>query len=229
MPSVYRGGTWVERKPRKKEYVPQPVKNAISAAINRFGELKRLPLINNQTGGNVALLAAANSSVLLTNITGGSTIGTRVGNKCALKKLELRMAINWDNIASLGRFRFIIFEDKQPVIGTPATYGDVFAAQTSPGNDPYAFQAIANTKRFRVIYDKFLKPDPMTTADPAGQGSLVKKITKKWKKGGYLLSYTNATDTNVQGHHLYYIFGTDIAANLPTIRLEGQLHFKDPQ
>lgn len=202
------------------------LKQNIMRQVQRRGETK---MANNFTlaGSTIAVASSDPSSALVTAISQGAPINQREGNQVLLKRIVCKYSINPSATPSVGRVRMIFFVDKQPVIGTPVTYSALFTAQ-SAGNEFLANRNVNNYPRFKILFDKTLKWDRSINNAVATTSQKDGRINLRFKGNGMKLRYTSGTSTDVQRSHVYFLVVTDLSVNQPTIRLDAQLHFKDP-
>lgn len=201
------------------------VNKIVDKKLRRFGEMKMDNTYTNN-GGSVPQASTNPNGSLLTGISGGSTIQAREGNQALLRYLRMNLNFNAGVISSSACIRCIIVKDKQSTTAA-LPFATVFPA-VSAGNEFIANLSIVNSDRFKVVYDKFIRWQPLSNGSTTAQGQINMKIIKKFRKG-MLLRYTSATNTDVVRDHLYFYVVTDVAANNPTIRAECRLKFKDPQ
>lgn len=126
----------------------------------------------------------------LTNITGsaiewqlpslnlvpqGVTEKTRIGRQIFIKSVHVRMFIRQDtfNFAASAAWsvqpcRVLLYLDRQ-CNGAAAAASDILEVNAGTPPPAFAFNNLANNKRFRVLRDKFFSPGPFTAADTATQ------------------------------------------------------------
>lgn len=213
-------------KNRQKQGLAK-LKQNVMRQVQARGETKISNTLS-LTGSTIAAASTDPSSQLITFVTQGGAINQREGNQCSLKKLIVSAAVNASITPSVCRVRFILFIDRQPVIGTPVTYSALFAS-VGGGNEFFAHVNPNNRPRFKILYDKQWKWDPFVNQAATTQGQMTRRIVKRFKGNGMKLRYTDGTSTNVLRNHIYMLVVGDLTANQPTIRLESQLWFKDPQ
>lgn len=184
-------------------------------------------------GGSVNGVAIGDASgnpqaLLLSSIGGGSTVGTRVGNACRLRRLQLNIGVNWGLANATDRVRMIIFVDRQPVIGTPASWNDLLTSlAAASANAIQGLRNNANLGRYRIVRDRYIRPENLVSGSAGAQGQHSEIITVRFKGQGRKLHYKSATATDVDGPHYYVVFANDQAGNLPTLRMETALWFQD--
>lgn len=98
------------------------------------------------------------SITCLTNMSQGSTEVTRTGNTVALKSLELRGWLKWDDTTANGIMEYVrvaLVVDYNNNAGTPPTYTDIWL-----NSDPHVnFRNMDNRRRFKVLMDKVYSAD----------------------------------------------------------------------
>lgn len=111
------------------------------------------------------------SVTCITNMSQGNTELTRTGNVVALKSLELRGWIKWDDTTANGIMEYVrvlIVEDFNNNGGTPPTYLDIYK-----NNDPHInLRTLDNRRRFKIWMDKVYSAD----------GDKHIRLIKKYKK-----------------------------------------------
>lgn len=213
--------------PRRKLHArkrKQPKAKAIAKVVKSVIKRREEPKVNSNiyyNASNVDIYSTPPNSILLTAISGGSTVSTRVGNQCWLErshaKFLLSTALPVANTSTT--VRLIVFWDRQPVIGTPVTLTALLDCSIAGLNQVMALPNVSNRRRFKIIRDKtynFLNVSNNLTTN-SGQRQVGWNI--KFKKRPKL-SYTDATSTNIQGPHLYFFIYSLEAAN--TFNITGQ-------
>lgn len=208
------------------------VKKYVKKQLKRFGETKYTPSVS--IDGTAIVQASTNpNSTLLTNIGGGSTVSTRVGNSAMLRNIQLNMYLNYPIGVTNSFVRIVVFIDKDPVIGAPVSWSAIFTASAAAGaNDFIGTRNTALIDRFRILRDFWLKPYNRINGAATTLGQWHKKVNIRFKKG-MKLKWTDATGSNVTNPHVYIVFVSNnpVAGGgvQPIIRMESMLSFKDPE
>lgn len=104
----------------------------------------------------------------LNNIAQGDAEDGRTGNKICLKKVNLRIKVaidpnsdasNANIIANAHLFRVILYMDTSPN-GAAPVWGDMFDVNPANGGQLYDYNKIANTDRFKILSDQFIRVPP---------------------------------------------------------------------
>lgn len=101
--------------------------------------------------------AAFAGIVELNNITQGTTVAQRIGNKIIMKSLLLRTSIYAPN-TYIGEVRCLVVYDRQPNGAFPALQ-DLLYNQPAGALTNYSSVNIANKSRFLILRDKFYNMD----------------------------------------------------------------------
>lgn len=181
--------------------------------------------------GQIPVQSNAISSTLITNIGGGATSTTREGNMCYLDQVWIRGHI-YNTLAATappptntsGTIRLVVFWDRQPVIGTNATSGNVLDMALGTAADLYGMQNWGNRRRFKIVKDMTINPKILTANILNNGGQHKLSLRLRFKKGGRKLSWQDATGTNVMGPHLYWFMMSAEASD--TWRFVGTVHLK---
>lgn len=117
----------------------------------------------------------ASTPQLLNSMIIGVNNYNRIGTKVLLKGLEYRLTV-YRTAAGVtntlpSAARFIIVYDRQPVLGTPAAWTDILAAQDSGGtsftNQFLNFPNVSEKDRFLILHDEVISL-PQVDANVAG-------------------------------------------------------------
>lgn len=205
-------------------------KEVVKKALRNYGETKYVRSVS--VNGTAIVEAATNpNSTLMTAIAGGSTVSTRVGNNAVLKQIDIHYYLNFPINVPNSMARMTVFVDRDPVIGAPVSWSAIWDGAAAAGaNDFIGTRTFELMPRFRVLRDKWFRPNNAVNNAATTLGESFGKITIRFKKG-FKLRYTSATATDVQKPHIYVLFASNNAAGggQPIIRFESLLHFKDPE
>lgn len=199
------------RRLRSVRNVELPKK--VRSIIRRKVELDRA-LVISWNGAAVSQSLSTLAMSLVTNISGGSGVNQRVGNQCILQEVSFNYGVSWvaATAATSIRLRQVMVLDRQPVIGTPPNIGDVIDMGTNPIF--FGQQNWGNRKRFTILRDKiFTLGMEGILNNGAGAVNTKQFRFRKRFKGGRLLSWQDATGTNVIGPHIYFLHFTAEADN----------------
>jgi len=130
--------------PGEKKYIDQyPATNAAGAGADQF--VLNTGLIMNWWSPQVAVAAAQS----LVQIPQGTTKNTRIGNKCRIKAIRMKLLFKIaGNTIGNDTLRCIIYQDRQ-CNGTPATVADILEL-----GDMNSFQAMDFVDQIKILYDK---------------------------------------------------------------------------
>ena len=138
-------------------------------------------------------------------VVGGSSSFTRVGNRIKLKSLELKYFFKANASSTTNRIRIMVV--------IPYSTEDSLAADFFTYNDEI------DPDRYRLLYDKFI---PLVAGTSSGVVRLMKKI-----KLNALVRYDAATGDAVKNDvHLYVV--SDQGTNMPTYSGTWDLRYIDP-
>lgn len=117
--------------------------------------------------GSAGLTSSATTgSTHINNVSQGTTISQRVGNKINMKSVSLRTTISYKNTGTVtykdkATVRVMLVYDKQPN-GSYPSVGDILQDTSTNATSTTGFSSnvnIANKNRFVIVRDKFINLD----------------------------------------------------------------------
>lgn len=156
-------------------------------------------------------IPAATGAIIgsLNLIPQGVTESTRVGRKCTIKKIHMKLAINSSpTTTNPSRMRVIVFIDKQANGANIAAATDIL--ETVSTN---SFRNLANIGRFRILMDKTKTFNLRINAASTSSMGLVHTINKSWNVDLPIeFSSTTGAITEIRSNNIGILYLTETAA-----------------
>jgi hypothetical protein len=161
----------------------------------------------------------------------GAGASERVGRKCVVKSLHIKgrmkLSATAANTTTADSIRFVIYLDTQ-TNGTAATPSEIFDA--TAGSAPiHGYRNLANTQRFKILYDKTMDIKSTSGAYDGAQPDFGEAIRSfKINKRCYIpLEFSNPTGAlvNIRSNNIgILMFAREASAN---VGFETRIRFAD--
>lgn len=191
--SRYAVSTLAKRVNKLTRYV-QPEFNFISVTIN------------NTPDGSTGNFDALN------NLAQGDNVGYRNGNQVRFLSIQMNCSAKLHASATNTRVRYILFVDKQPLVGTPSAT-DVLDG----GAAMIAMRNLGNRNRFQILLDRVVQID---SDDP-------EYIFRYYKRKMINTTWQTSANTSQEKNKIYLFMFSDQATYTPTVAVEARLRYID--
>lgn len=176
------------------------------------------------------------NELLLNGIAQGTGYDQRIGRNIMVKSIHVKWKLTGaphnETAASFSPgaiIRVIIFVDNQPNGELASVPGD-FLVASAPGKYPLAHLNMANSARFRVLFDKRYCVANANADDRSGWKFIVYDET--YQKMNLKITYSNTstgTISDIETNAIYAYVISDIidGDNLPVLEMNARIRFVD--
>lgn len=179
-----KGGGYGAYSTKKKRYkVPQNGYIRTGGYYGRYkygGQFSEKKFFDTLKGGTVLASTGTILDASINLIPQDTTENTRVGRKVVITKIMIRGTIDLPSTTDTAKasdiYRFIIYQDKQ-CNGAPATVAQILQATTY-----HSFNNLANSKRFKILLDKWGGINSFTSGNGTNDQAFEKNLPFKFFK-----------------------------------------------
>lgn len=203
-------GKWVTRMPSRQNANKQYVIRKIAAATEIKSFDSEIVSTQIPTVGLIFPFA---------NVTQGTTVNQRNGNKINATSLVLREEIAMNVLATQQIVRRIIFQDKQQIADVHPAVSDVL--NLAGGADWLSQYSLISKGRFKILSDRYY------TFSSTGGKTLSATTKVIMFKNALTIRYNGGAGGDIQKNGLFVLYTSNDDANSPGVIWQSRLNFRD--